>query len=139
MAETTMSEDQHALQQGRTFSWHELYTPDFAASVEFYRNALGFGVTEMELGEMGTYHMLTRNETAVCGIWDTRALPEMADAPPHWAVYLSVEDVDARIEECQKHGASVLAGPMNIPTVGRIALIQDPQGALIRLFQPEPW
>lgn len=137
MATDTVNE--HALSQGSTFVWHEVYGPNAQAIVDFYTKALDFGTQEMPMGEMGTYRMLTRNGMAVCGVMDT-STPEMASSniPPHWATYLAVDDIDARLAKCKELGATVVVPPMDIPTVGRMTLIQDPIGAHIWLFKPAP-
>jgi len=62
----------------------------------------------------------------------------MAEVPPHWATYLSVDDVDARVEKCVEHGGTLVVPAMDVPTVGRMALIHDPQGAHVWLFKGEP-
>ena len=59
----------------------------------------------------------------------------MANVHTHWATYFSVDDVDARIAKCKEMGATVLVEPMDVPTIGRMALISDPQGAAIWLFK----
>jgi uncharacterized protein len=126
--------DEQALLNGRTFVWHEVYAKDAQAAADFYTNALGFGSVDYPMGDMGTYKMLTKDGTPVCGIMGTNT-PEMAEVPPHWATYLSVDDVDNRLAICQEHGAKVVVGPMDVPEVGRMVLIQDPQGAHIWLFK----
>lgn len=125
-----------ALTTGSTFVWHELYTPNLGAAIDFYKNALGFGTQEMDMGPQGKYTMLTRGEKAVCGMLDTTTMPGH-DIPPHWAVYLSVDDVDARLTKVKSNGGTVVVEPMTIPTIGRMALIQDPTGAHIWLFKGE--
>jgi len=122
--------DQAALAQGKAFVWHEITTGDVDGSIAFYTGALDFGTLEMPMGDMGTYKMLTRNGAPVCGV--TASQPGM---PPHWAVYLSVDDVDAKLEVVKTKGASVVVPPMDVPEVGRMALIQDPQGAYVWLFK----
>ncbi len=126
--------DQHALNTGNTFVWHELYTANLQASLDFYTQALGFGTESMDMGDMGSYNMLTMNGKAVAGVMDTNQLP-MPGVPPHWAVYLAVDDVDARVEKCVSLGASVLVPAMDVPTVGRMCLITDPQGSNIWLYK----
>lgn len=127
--------DQHSLSQGRTFVWHELYTPDVKGAVEFYTGVLGFGTQEMEMGEMGTYTMLTKDGQGVAGVMDTAVL-EMPDIPPHWAVYTAVDDVDGRAAAAEAAGGKIVFPAMDVPTVGRMCLIQDPQGAHVWLFKP---
>lgn len=134
MATDTMNE--MALNQGMTFCWHEVYTKNAQASIDFYTQALDFGTTDMDMGEMGKYRMLTKNGKGVCGVFQTDR-PDMADVPPHWAVYHAVDNVDERLKKCESLGAKTIVPPMDIPTVGRMAMIQDPQGAHIWLFQPE--
>ncbi len=126
--------NEHALNEGLTFVWHELYIPNASAGIQFYVDALDFGTQEMPMGEMGTYTMLTKNGKAVAGVMPTNEGPAEG-APPHWAAYLSVDDVDARVEKCVSLGASVVVPAMDVPGVGRMSLISDPQGAHIWLFK----
>ncbi len=134
---TTPTMNDHALAVGSTFVWHEAYGPDPDAIVDFYTKALDFGTQNYDMGEMGTYRMLTKNGVGVAGVLGTNT-PEMKDVPPHWATYVAVDDVDARLAKCQSLGAKLVHGPMNVPSVGRMVLIQDPQGAHIWLFKPDP-
>jgi uncharacterized protein len=130
--------DQFTATVGNTFVWHEVYGASAEAAADFYTRTLGWGVQEMDMGEMGTYKMLTVNGVAVAGIQGTAGNPMMEGVPPHWAIYVAVDDVDARMAKCTDAGATVLVPPMDIPTVGRMALIQDPQGASFWLFKPDP-
>ena len=125
--------EEHAVTQGSTFVWHELYAPDAAKAIEFYKTCLDFGSQEMPMGDF-TYHMLTKNGQGVCGVMSTSEGPAEG-APPHWATYLAVDDVDARVTKCTEAGATVVVPAMDVPTVGRMALIADPQGAHIWLFK----
>jgi predicted enzyme related to lactoylglutathione lyase len=118
---------------GKAFPWHELYSPNVDASVDFYTNAIGMGTESAEMGGYGKYTMLTHNGQAVCGVVNVgMAAP---GTPPHWATYLSVDDVDARLLKVLQHGGKVVVEAMDVPTVGRMALIADPQGAMIWLFK----
>lgn len=129
--------DKNTLAQGRNFIWHEVYGPSSSASVDFYTKALGFGVEEMPMGEMGTYKMLTRDGVAIAGALGTTEMPGMENIPPHWATYLRVENLDESLVTVQEHGASVHVPPMTVPNVGRMSLIADPQGAHLWLFEPD--
>ncbi len=57
-----------------------------------------------------------------------------ADTPPHWGVYVAVADCDATVDAATRLGASVIAPAMDVP-VGRFAVLQDPQGAVIRVIR----
>lgn len=126
--------DQHSLAAGRAFPWHELYVADVNAAVDFYKAVFDMGVQEMEMGEMGSYKMLTIGGTPLAGIQSTN-VEGHGNVPPHWAVYMSVDDVDARIAKATSLGATLVVPAMDIPTVGRMALIADPQGAHIWLYK----
>ena len=56
--------------------------------------------------------------------------------PPHWLGYVTVADVDATVKKADALGGQVCMPPMDVPTVGRIAILQDPPGASIGIFQP---
>jgi predicted enzyme related to lactoylglutathione lyase len=67
-------------------------------------------------------------------------LPEQAakmGAPPHWMANVQVDDVDAAAALAKKLGGQVHKQPEDIPTVGRFAVIADPQGASISIFKPD--
>jgi predicted enzyme related to lactoylglutathione lyase len=55
--------------------------------------------------------------------------------PTHWLAYTSVENVDGAVEKAQSLGAEVLVPPMDIPNVGRMAILRDPQGAAFAPFK----
>ena len=57
-------------------------------------------------------------------------------APPHWMGHVQVDDVDATAALAKKLGGKVYKEPADIPTVGRFAVIADPQGAVISIFKP---
>lgn len=136
MSQTTQQEmDAHALACGRTFCWHELYVPNAEEGIRFYTEALGWETQSMDMGEFGTYPMLIANGRAVAGVQGTAENPHMQGVPPHWAAYIAVDDVDARLAKCQELGATVVVPPMDVPTVGRMTLIADPFGAHIWLFK----
>lgn len=117
------------------FMWYELLTKDPAAAIGFYRDVVGWGTAEWEGGE-NPYTMWTAGEAPVGGVME---LPkEAADmgAPPHWLAYIGTPDVDATIARAQELGAHTLWGPMDIPEVGRMAGLADPQGAVFAVFTP---
>jgi predicted enzyme related to lactoylglutathione lyase len=123
---------------GSTFPWHEVYGGPTQGFIDFYTKALGWETTEMPNpdGSPGHYKMFKVNGQGVAGILGTEN-PGMENIPPHWSVYTAVDNVDARLAKCQELGATVVHGPMDVPTVGRMVLIKDPFGAMIWLFQME--
>jgi len=131
------SMDQHSLAAGRAFPWHELYVPDVNAALDFYGKCFDMGSQDFPSPMGGeAYKMVTVGGTAVGGTMSTESeMLKAMNIPPHWAVYMSVDDVDARLEKVTANGGAVVVEPMDIPGVGRMALIADPQGAHIWLFK----
>jgi len=114
------------------FVWHELRAGDPKAAIEFYTDVVGWKT--QPFGE--SYTMWVGSQGPLGG---TMALPEGAvemGTPPQWIGSVQVENVDASAALAQKLGGTVRHGPEDIPTVGRFAVITDPQGAAIDLFQP---
>ncbi len=113
-------------------SWSELTTADPKAAVAFY-GAL-FGWTAKDMGaDMGGYHVVSVGDTQVAGIMSNP--PGAPPMPPAWGCYVTVSDVEASVARCDALGGKTLVPPMDVPTVGRMAVIQDPQGATLSLMQ----
>ncbi len=85
----------------------------------------------MSMPEMA-YTVVKAGGESVGGIM---AIPsEAAGTPPHWGAYVTVDDVDATVEKALAMKATVIMPAMDIPEVGRMAIIQDPQGAMISVI-----
>lgn len=116
-----------------TFIWNELATSDVDGAVKFYTEVVGWQVQEVDMGEGGTYHLLQADGENRCGLMPLSNLPE--GTPPHWMGYIAVDDVDATCEAAKANGGRVLNGPFDVPDVGRMAAILDPQGAAICIMK----
>lgn len=115
------------------FCWHELMTTDPAGAKDFYPKVTGWGTEEWDGGPT-PYTMWMNGQEPVGGVM---ALPaEAGDTPPHWLAYVSTPDCDATIAKAEELGGCVVWGPMDLPEVGRVAGIADPQGAMIALHEP---
>lgn len=132
----TAAREETAAAIGNTFVWHEVYGASSAAATDFYTQALGWTVQEMPIEGM-TYKMLVANGVPVAGVMGTDEMEGMDHVPPHWATYIGVDDLDSRLAKCVELGATVQTGPMTVPTIGKMALLMDPQGAHFWLFQGE--
>lgn len=113
------------------FVWYDLMTSDVARATEFYGGLFGWQLVEQDMGEFGKYQMIFLGEAAVGGMV---ALEPGQEVPPHWMAYSTVESVDGACERATALGGSVLSPPMDIPEVGRFAVIGDPQGGTIAPF-----
>jgi predicted enzyme related to lactoylglutathione lyase len=117
------------------FSWSELMTSDTAGASEFYGKLFGWVIKDMG-PQMGHYRVANIGETGVGGLM---AIPaEAKGMPPRWGVYVTVDNVDATLEQAKALGAQVCMGPMDVPGVGRMAGFNDPQGAMISVIQYLP-
>ena len=59
-----------------------------------------------------------------------------ADLPAQWLVYITVEDLDDSMSNCEERGGKILVAPKDMGTMGRYCVIQDPAGAVAALFEP---
>ena len=113
------------------FSWFELATTDTKAAREFYSKLFGW-TTSTEQMPMGEYNVAKVGDTSVAGIMSMP--PGGPPMPPHWGCYVTVDDVDKTLEACTGLGGKVLMPPMEVQGVGRMAVIQDPQGAVLSVI-----
>ena len=117
------------------FLWHELLTSDPVAGQEFYTKLVGWGTTTMDPGT-GPYTMFALGEEPQAGVTELPEEAKKMGAPPHWLTYVGVPDVDATAAKVKELGGQVLMEPFDVPTVGRLAIIGDPQGAGLGVFRP---
>jgi uncharacterized protein len=113
------------------FSWNELMTTDPAAAGRFYGELFGWTIKNMDMGT-GPYHVASVGDSQVCGIMGMP--PDAGPMPPAWGCYVTVNDVDATIAKCTALGGKLLMPAMGVPTVGRMAVLQDPQGAVFSVM-----
>jgi predicted enzyme related to lactoylglutathione lyase len=115
------------------FVWDELGTTDADGAQRFYETV--FGWTTKDMGEeYGGYRIFHRGEEQVGGLMKN---PDPS-IPPYWNPYVGVEDTDATCEKAIELGAKAIVEPMDIPGIGRFAIIQDPQGAVFGIIKGEP-
>ena len=117
------------------FVWHDLMTTDPARAVDFYGKLFGWTTTEMDMGPAGKYTMLHNGGEGVGGVVP---LEPGGEHKPHWVCYVTVPNVDAAVERAGALGGSAVVPPMDIPEVGRFAVIADPAGAYISPFTALP-
>jgi predicted enzyme related to lactoylglutathione lyase len=115
------------------FVWDELGTNDVDGAQRFYRQVFGWTTSDMR-PEYGGYRILNRGETGIAGLM---ALPDDS-MPAHWQPYVAVEDPDRMAAKAIELGGSTPLEPMDVPKVGRIAVLRDPQGATFGIIKPEP-
>lgn len=114
-------------------NWNELMSSDPEAAYDFYAKLFGWSKGEaMDMGEMGTYQLLRRDDK------DFGAVMGLGDAPvPAWLPYFGVENTTAAVDRINAEGGKVLHGPIEVPGPAWIAVAQDPQGAAFAVVGPE--
>ena len=119
-----------------TFCWTDLTTTDQAGAKEFYRGLFGWEAEDMPMGEGVFYSMQRLGGRDVAAISPQPQQQRDAGVPPVWNSYVSVEDADTATERAGELGGTVHAPPFNVMEAGRMAVIQDPQGAYFMVWQP---
>lgn len=112
--------------------WVDFTSSDVAASQHFY-TALFDWEAQVGGGEYGGYVTFLRDGEAVAGLGGAMG---DADAPNAWMTYLLVEDTDASEAAAVAAGGMVFAPSMTVGDQGRLAVVADPGGAAVGLWQP---
>jgi uncharacterized protein len=120
------------------FIWYELMTPDPVAAKTFYDAVIGWTIEPEPSGEMD-YRMIGRADGGLAG-GVMRLTDEMRQhgAQPIWLGYVRVDDVDATVASIESDGGKVLLGAFDIPNIGRVAMVADPQGNALYVMKPIP-
>lgn len=111
-----------------SFIWYELLTKDAKAAKAFYDDVIGWNIdAEPAPGGMD-YRMIVAPEGLAGGVMALNADMVAGGAKPVWLGYFGVDDVDASVAGIVADGGQVHLPPFDIPDVGRIAMVTDPQG-----------
>jgi uncharacterized protein len=118
--------------------WYELMTPDAEASKAFYDSVVGWQFGE-PVAEFQGYRMIGRSDGGFAGgVLPLTDEMQQHGARPTWLGYIGVDDVDTTVASIEQAGGKVLMPARDLPNVGRIALVADPQGAPFYVMKPIP-
>ena len=120
-----------------TFSWPELATTDQKGAVAFYRRLFDWGLNDQPMGPTETYSMFQMRGKEVGAAYTMRPEERQSGAPPHWNSYVTVKSVDDAVKKAQGLGAKVLAPAFDVMDAGRMAILQDPTGAVFQVWEPK--
>ncbi len=113
--------------------WYELMTTDRAAAEAFYRDVVGW-TAQPFAGAGQPYTMFFRGEDApVAG---AMARPEGMNAPPFWAMYVGVPRLEDAAAHITRLGGSAMSPVIEVPGIGRMQMMTDPQGAAFYIYEP---
>jgi len=118
------------------FCWNELMTPDAKIAKEFYTSLFGWKTQEHDMGN-GTYTMYMKDDDFVGGGMMQIPADQKGQIPPHWMSYISVENVAATVAKAQALGGTIKVPVTPVVGFGSFALIVDPTGAIVGLWQSE--
>ncbi len=124
--------DQHP---AGSFCWIELHTSDQNAAKSFYSALFGWEAIDSPMGPNDFYtefKLQAREAAAGCTL---RPEERAAGVPPHWMIYIAVENADAAVAKAQGLGGKILAPAFDVMDFGRMAVIQDPTGATFCVWQ----
>ena len=113
-----------------TFCWVDLSTSDADAAKSFYGALFGWEFEDMPVGEGMTYTMARKQGKDVAAL-------SQGDEPPHWNNYVSVEDAEDAARSAAENGGTVLAPAFDVLDSGRMAVVQDPTGAIVAVWEPK--
>jgi predicted enzyme related to lactoylglutathione lyase len=119
-----------------TFSWADLSTTDQEGAKRFYQGLFGWEVDDQPVGEGVVYSLMRKGGKRAAAISPQPEQQREAGVPPLWNSYVTVEDADASAERAGGLGATLHSPPFDVMDVGRMAVIQDPQGAFFMIWQP---
>jgi predicted enzyme related to lactoylglutathione lyase len=119
-----------------TFSWTDLSTTDPEAAKAFYSSLFSWNVVDMP-ADGAVYSMADLGGKPVAAISGQPEQQREAGAPPAWNSYITVESADAALAKATQLGATVHAPAFDVLDVGRMGVVQDPQGAYFCVWEPK--
>jgi hypothetical protein len=110
-------------------------TRDIQGAQRFYRDTIGWSFEPMKM-DRGTYWIAKSGDKNVGGMFELTS-PKFDGAPNAWMSYLAVDDVDARVAKAKKAGGKLMRPIFDVPGVGRIAILMQPDGAGVAWMTPK--
>jgi predicted enzyme related to lactoylglutathione lyase len=117
------------------FIWYELMTDDPDAAKAFYGQVVGWNARAFDGADNG-YSILETEGRGIGGLMQIPADAQAGGARPCWLGYVATDDVDAAAARIEAAGGTLHKDIVDVPTVGRIAMLSDPQGAPFYLIAP---
>ena len=118
-----------------SFCWIELHTTDQNAAKSFYGSLFGWEAHDNPMGPDAYYtefKLHGREAAAACTL-----LPDerSQSVPPYWMIYITVENADLTVAKAKELGGKPFGPAFDVMDAGRMAIIQDPTGAVFCIWQ----
>jgi len=123
---------------GNPFVHIELNTNDAAKAKKFYGGLFDWKLPEMPMGNGQMYTMVDVGKNPAGGVGGGLQQNPMPGAPSAWLSYVAVENLDKTVAKARSLGAQILEARIDIPGMGSMALLADPTGAMLGLWEPAP-
>ena len=114
--------------------WIDLTVPDAGKVKDFYKEVIGWEVSEFPVADYVDYCVAPQEGEAVAGICHQRGAN--AEIPSQWLMYIAVADLDASIEACKRLGGELVTQPRDMGGYGKMCVLRDPAGAVSAIMQP---
>lgn len=119
-----------------SLTWNELATTNPEVAMAFYTGLFGW-TTEVSHTGTSAYIVFKNGDRANGGMYDmTGVVPD--GVPPRWLPYFAVADAGATVARCRDLDGVLVSGPMDVPGVGRMAILADPQGGSFCVLEARP-
>jgi hypothetical protein len=119
-----------------TFCWTDLTTTDPDAAKAFYSELFGWVAQDMPVGDDTYYSVMRIDGKDVAAIAPQPQQQRDAGAPPVWNSYIAVQSADDTVQRATELGGTAHAPAFDVMDAGRMAVVQDPQGAYFLAWQP---
>jgi uncharacterized protein len=117
------------------FSWIELGTTDQPAAKKFYSSLFGWASTDNPMGPDQVYTLFRIDAREAGGMYGYNAEQRARKAPPHWLLYVATSSADETAAKVEPAGGKVVQPAFDVMNLGRMAVLQDPAGAAIAVWQ----
>ena len=120
------------------FYWNEMMARDPEGAKAFYGATLDYTFEGMPDPDGGTYWLVLAAgvERPVAGIFSMDGKSQFDGVPDHWMPYIAVDDIDARVEKAVAQGATLMRPTVDVPQIGRFAILKEPGGAVVGWMTP---
>jgi predicted enzyme related to lactoylglutathione lyase len=116
-------------------AWYELMTTDMGAAQTFYKNVVGWTSVPFDKSP-NPYAVFQRSGNV--GVAGVMKRPDGMNVPPSWAMYVAVPKLEDAVAHIKRLGGGEMSPVIDVPTVGRLQMMKDPQGAAFYIIQPTP-
>lgn len=116
--------------------WVDLFSSDTAGAERFYGELFGWTAEHADEERYGGYITFSKGDGEVAGCMRNDG---STGNPDRWTVYLRSSDAAATAASAAEHGGAVYMEAMQVPETGTMAMVGDPGGAAVGIWQPGPF